>query len=162
MDRVDAAVAAGRDTGAAGTLRVVRGGLGVIFLLGVVGTGLELILLEHTEDLEQWIPLLLFGVGLVLFLVALLRPTVLSLRLYSLCMLAYVVSGLLGTWYHYAGNVEFELERTPDLGGLALFRSAMEGATPALAPGTMIWLGLLGLLYTFRHPARVAAFDPHA
>ena len=151
-----------RESGATGTLRFVKRGLAAVFLLGVIGTGLELILLEHTEDLEQWIPLLLFGAGLLLFLVAVLRPSVLSLRLFSFCMLAYVVSGFLGAWYHYEGNVEFELERTPELGGLALFGAAMEGATPALAPGTMMWLGLIGLLYTFRHPARMraAAHEP--
>jgi hypothetical protein len=71
-------------------------------------------------------------------------------------MAAFLVSGVLGTWYHYTGNVEFELERTPELGGWALFQAAMGGATPALAPGTMIQLGLIGLLFTFRHPARRA------
>lgn len=142
------------------TLRVVRRGLAVVFLFGVVGTGVELALLEHTEDFQQWIPLGLFVVGLLLFLAVLLRPTAQSLRIFALCMAAFVVSGVLGTWYHYAGNVEFELERTPELGALALFQAAMGGATPALAPGTMIQLGLIGLLYTFRHPARHAGGAP--
>ncbi len=141
------------------TLRVVRGGLAFIFLFGVIGTGIELVLLEHTEDFEQWIPLALFVVGFLLFVMLLLRPGRGVLRIFALCMAAFVVSGILGTWYHYAGNVEFELERTPELGGLALFQAAMGGATPALAPGTMIHLGLIGLLFTFRHPARRAA-DP--
>jgi len=30
-----------------------------------------------------------------------------------------------------------------------LFREAMMGATPALAPGAMIQIGLIGLLYAF-------------
>ena len=30
---------------------------------------------------------------------------------------------------------------------------ALRGATPALAPGALAQLGLLGLLYTYRHPA---------
>jgi hypothetical protein len=45
--------------------------------------------------------------------------------------------------------VEFELEMYPGLSGLELFREAMKGATPALAPGTMTILGLLGLAYTY-------------
>lgn len=142
------------------TLRVVRRGLAVVFLFGVIGTGIELVLLEHTEDFEQWIPLALFVLGFLLFLALLMRPTALSLRVFAICMAAFVIAGALGTWYHYVGNVEFELERTPELGGLALFRSAMGGATPALAPGTMIQLGLIGLLYTFRHPARRALDHP--
>jgi hypothetical protein len=35
----------------------------------------------------------------------------------------------------------------PALTGVALFREAMMGATPALAPGSMSMFGLLGLLY---------------
>lgn len=148
-------VAGGRRT--AGTLRFVRQGLAAVFLLGVVGTGIELVLLEHTEDLNQWIPLLLFVVGVLLLVPLLLRPSPGWLRAFAVCMVAFVASGVVGTWLHYAGNVEFELERTPELSGLALFEAAMGGATPALAPGTMIQLGLIGLLYTFRHPARRGA-----
>lgn len=147
--------AGGRRT--AGTLRFVRRGLAAVFLFGVVGTGIELVLLEHTEDFKQWIPLALFVVGFVLFLLLLMRPSAAWLRAFALCMLAFVASGVIGTWLHYLGNVEFELERTPELTGLPLFEAAMGGATPALAPGTMIQLGLIGLLYTFRHPARRGA-----
>jgi hypothetical protein len=37
--------------------------------------------------------------------------------------------------------------------GMDLFSKVMTGAAPALAPGAMVQLGLLGLIYTFRHPA---------
>jgi len=128
--------------------------MAAVFLLGVVGTAIELVLLEHTEDVKQWIPLALFALGFLLFLPLLIRPTAGMLRAFAVCMVVFIASGLLGTWFHYEGNVEFELERTPELSGQALFQAAMGGATPALAPGTMIQLGLIGLLYTFRHPAR--------
>ena len=36
----------------------------VILMLGMAGTGAELLLLEHTEDLWQWTPLVLFAVAL--------------------------------------------------------------------------------------------------
>ena len=36
---------------------------------------------------------------------------------------------------------------------LALFWEALAGATPTLAPGTMVVPGLLGLACTYRHPA---------
>jgi hypothetical protein len=68
-------------------------------------------------------------------------------------MLLCVAAGLVGVFLHYRGNVEFELEREPLLRGLALFREAVRGATPALAPGAMAQLGLLGLVYSYRHPA---------
>ena len=53
---------------------------------------------------------------------------------------------------HYRGNAEFELEMMPALGGLDLFWKSMQGATPALAPGAMVQIGLVGLAYCFRHP----------
>jgi hypothetical protein len=60
-----------------------------------------------------------------------------------------LVSSLLGVFLHYRGNVEFELEQSPRATRWALFREAMMGATPALAPGVMVQIGLLGLLYAF-------------
>ena len=36
----------------------------VILMLGMAGTGAELVLLEHTEDIWQWTPLVLFAAGL--------------------------------------------------------------------------------------------------
>jgi hypothetical protein len=41
----------------------------------------------------------------------------------------------------------------PDLAGWKLFKDSMMGATPALAPGAMLQIGLVGLAWTFRHPA---------
>jgi hypothetical protein len=68
-------------------------------------------------------------------------------------MVLYLLIGLLGVYLHYRGNVEFALERYPTLGGFKLMWKALRGATPALAPGALAQLGLLGLLYTYRHPA---------
>ena len=44
------------------TIRIV---LFAILLLGMIGSGAELILLDHTEDWRQWIPLILIGLGLL-------------------------------------------------------------------------------------------------
>jgi hypothetical protein len=38
------------------------------FLLSLIGTGAELLLLEHTEGIWQLIPLILIGVGLIGFI----------------------------------------------------------------------------------------------
>ncbi len=37
--------------------------------------------------------------------------------------------------------------------GFALLWAALHGATPALAPGALAHLGLIGLATTYRHPA---------
>jgi hypothetical protein len=139
-----------------------RRGLIAIFLFGVIGTGIELVLLEHLDGWKQWVPVALLALGAVQGAWVAWRPQPVALRAFDVLLAAYLIAGAVGTWFHYAGNVEWELERTPEIAGLALFRAAMEGATPALAPGTMIQFGLIGLLFTWRHPARPWRQDPHS
>ena len=67
-------------------------------------------------------------------------------------MLLCIAAGVAGGWLHYDGNAEFELEMDALLEGLELFEESMTGATPVLAPGAMIQIGLVGLAYCFRHP----------
>jgi hypothetical protein len=122
-----------------------------IFLFGSIGTAVELILLEHTEDVWQQSPLVLLGIACAQLAVLALRPSAIGVRLFQLNMIAFIAIGLVGLFLHYQGNVEFELELQPEASGFILFREAMKGATPALAPGTMILLGALGLVYTY-HP----------
>lgn len=123
-----------------------------IVLLGLAGTGVELLLLGHTDGISQLAPVILTGVAILAVLWQFLGPDTRSLRTLQVVMLLCVVAGLTGIVLHYLGNREFELETYPELAGWALFRETMTGATPALAPAAMMHLGLLGLLYTFRHP----------
>jgi len=126
----------------------------LLALLGIAtaGTGTELVLLEHYEDPWQWTPLVLLAVGLLVTAAVLVRPRARVLRVFQGVMLLFVAAGLLGLYLHYDGNVEFELEMVPELAGFELFWKSVRGATPALAPGTMIQLGLLGLIAIWRHP----------
>jgi hypothetical protein len=56
---------------------------------------------------------------------------------------------------HYRANVEFQREVDPSIAGRALLVKAMKAkAPPALAPGTMTQLGLIGLAYAYRYPSR--------
>jgi hypothetical protein len=112
----------------------------------------ELVLLEHYEDWQQWIPLAALAAGLLAVIAVAGRPTRATVRVFQLLMLGFLVSGALGIYLHLAGNVEFELEIEPELRGLALAWNALRGATPALAPGALAQLGLLGLIAVVRHP----------
>ncbi len=134
------------------TVRAIRVSLLAVFAFGVVGSSVELLLLEHTEDAWQLSPLILMGLSLVAMAWLAFDERPVSVRVFQIMMLLYIVSGLIGLYLHYRGNVEFELEMYPGLSGVELFWEALKGATPSLAPGTMLLLGLLGLLYTFRHP----------
>lgn len=130
----------------------LRSALARILAFGIVGVAAELALLGHYESWRQWIPLAVLAIGLLSTAGASWRGSAPALRLHRAAMGAFVACGLLGLWFHYQGNVEFEVEMVPSIGGWELFAEAMAGATPALAPGTMILLGLIGLAMTYRHP----------
>lgn len=117
------------------------------FLFGAVGTGAELVLIDHLEDVWQCVPLALLAVAWQR-----IERGRLSTRILQGAMLALVAGGLTGIWLHYDGNVEFELEMSPSLAGPNLIREALAGATPVLAPAALVQIGLLGLAYAYRHP----------
>ena len=132
----------------AAALRQIRTVLLVVTIVACLGTTVELLLLGHYDDPWQFTPLVLLPLGAVVVGWYARRPGRVSLGALRLVMAMFFVSGAAGTLLHYLGNAEFARERTPDLRGVALFREAITGATPALAPGTMMLLGVLGLLYT--------------
>jgi hypothetical protein len=120
---------------------------------GALGLIAELVLLEHTESVWQWIPIVLLGAALLAGAIVWRRPGRHALASFRGVMLLCIAAGLLGLYLHYQGNVEWELESDPAARGADLLWRSLRGATPALAPGALAQLGLLGLLYTFRHPA---------
>jgi hypothetical protein len=133
-----------------------------LVLFGAVGLVLELVLQEHYESAWQWAPLVVLAATLVTGTLAWRSPGPRTLGAFRAVMVLCLIAGLAGFILHFKGNLEFALERDPDLTGLALIWKCLRGATPALAPGAMAQLGLLGLVYTYRHPAltRGAYPDP--
>ena len=132
-----------------GILTVVRRALVFILVVAMAGILVELLLIEHFEDAWQLVPLCLLGLGLGSLGWNVLAPGAASGRVWRTLMGLFIVAGLIGFYLHYSGNVEFELEQNPNATRWVLFREAMMGATPALAPGAMIQIGLIGLLYAF-------------
>ncbi len=131
----------------------------LLFLLGSLATVADLLLLGHFEDNWQLIPLILLGLGLIALGWLRFLPGPRSLRAFQGTMGLFAIAGCLGLYFHYQGNMEFELEMYPSMKGLQLFWESIRGATPALAPAALIQLGLLGLASTCRHPA-ADANDP--
>jgi hypothetical protein len=127
-----------------------------LILFGIAGLEVELALLRHAESFSQWLPHVVLMVGLVITVIVFLWPRTVTLRAFQAIMVIFVVVGVLGLYLHYKGNVEFALERNPTLSGARLLWKALRGATPALAPGALSQLGLLGLIYVYKHPALVA------
>jgi NAD/NADP transhydrogenase beta subunit len=125
-----------------------------ILVLGVIGISAELLLLSHTEHASQWIPLVLNDVTIAMSAVVAFKPSTATVRLFQLIMLLMIVSGGVGMYLHLQANMEFQREMDATLSGWALLKkSVVAKAPPALAPGAMTQLGLIGLAYTFRHPA---------
>jgi len=136
-----------------------------LLLFGLAGTAIELVLLGHYEDRWQWTPLALLSLGLAAGIFVAFHPTRAPVSALRALMALYLPAAAIGLYLHLRSNVEFELEMRPTMAGLELVRESLTGAIPALAPGTMAQLGLLGLLVCFRHPAlstaRASSTDPH-
>ena len=138
----------------AATLAALRKLLLFILLLGMTGTLIELFLLDHIEDLWQLIPLALIGVGYLVLGWHAIRRSRGTIAAVQIVMLLYVASGALGMFLHYRANVEFQRELEPELSGSNLLWKVLQAKTPpALSPGVMAQLGLIGFAYAYRHPA---------
>lgn len=124
-----------------------------IVLIGIAGLEVELALLRHAQSFTQWIPHIALLLGLVVTPAVYFRPRPGMLRSFQVLMVLYLLIGALGVYLHFRGNVEFALEQDPTLSGFRLLWKAVRGASPSLAPGALAQVGLLGLLYTYRHPA---------
>ncbi|MEO7408888.1 MAG: hypothetical protein ABIZ92_17935 [Vicinamibacterales bacterium] len=136
------------------TIGVIRRLLIAILLIGMIGTAVELLLLDHDEDVTQLIPLMLIVAGIAVVLWNAVGRARVSVVAVQIVMVLFVASGLLGMYFHYAASVEFQHEMDPALSGRALWWKVLRAkAPPALAPGTMIQLGLIGLACAYRQPA---------
>jgi hypothetical protein len=137
----------------AATVRTLRRFLIWTFSLGAAGMATELLLLEHVDGWQQVLPVALLLLSLPLSGWFAARPSAAAVRALQGTMVLFMVGGAAGSLLHYRGNTEFELEMYPTMAGIELFTKTMTGATPVLAPGTMILLGLVGLAATYRHPS---------
>ena len=132
-------------------MTTIRRMLAGILLLGMAGTLIELLLLGHDEDRIQLIPLVSLAVGLTVACWHAVTASLLSGRILRGVMLVFLAAGAAGLYYHYRANVEFQLESDPSIKGRALLWKVMRAKVPpALAPGVMVQLGLIGLVYTYR------------
>ncbi len=131
------------------TLATIRRLLLALLVFGMAGTTAELWLMGHYEDWKQLIP---FGVMAISTLSGFwfgFAKTSSATSLFRLCMLLLMLAGATGSVLHYRANMEFQLEMDPALGGMALLLKVLHAkAPPALAPGNMALLGLLGLVST--------------
>ena len=125
-----------------------------LFTLGLIGISVELVVLRHYDDSWQLVPLFLLGLALAIVVWHLFEKGAASVVALRIVAGFFLVAGVTGVILHYRANLQFQLDMDPSQAGWPLFLKVIHAqAPPALAPGAMSQLGLLGWLYTFRHPA---------
>src|SRR5262245_40845402 len=143
-----------------GDLGIFRGLLLAILVFGIAGIGIELFLLAHYADALQLVPLVLIVAALLVIIVHARTGSARSVWLLRAVMGLFIVAGVVGIVLHYRGNLEFQLEIDATQSPWELFKKVVRSQSPpALAPGVMAQFGLLGLLYTYRHPALESSAD---
>lgn len=121
--------------------------LAAAFIFMLMGTAMELYLLDHYEDLQQLIPLVCIGVSILLMAAVSFRRTSLLTRGFMATLILTALSGVYGTFLHLQANYEFEQEMKPGATTWEWLLDSFSGALPALAPGSMIALALIGYSY---------------
>ena len=135
------------------TLAVIRNLLLAALAMGVLGTISELILLGHFDELAQWGPIVALSLAVPILIWHAASPSAATVRTLRALMAVFIALGVVGVGLHYDGNVEFERELNPRERGWTFVRKTVAGATPVLAPGSMVLLGLIGLAHAYRHPS---------
>ncbi|HEY0284105.1 MAG TPA: hypothetical protein VGC23_01865 [Vicinamibacterales bacterium] len=126
-----------------------------VLTLGMVGLLAELLLISHYEDATQWIPLVLLAAGLIAIAVDRVFGRSWTQLAVQLTMVLIVAAGALGTYFHFHGSREFQLEMDPQMHGANLVWHVMRAKSPpTLAPGSMVQLGILGLGYSYLRRTR--------
>jgi hypothetical protein len=142
-------------------LERVRSFLLALFLAGSTVMLAELLLSEHSEDINQFIPIGLLLASMLVCAFLVVWPSRGTERLFRVLMLGSAASGLLGVYLHLSAKAEFALERQPDLVGWKLFVESLEGSSPPiLAPLAMCSLALIGFAWSLMRRRAVAPAHP--
>lgn len=125
-----------------------------LFLLATAGfiflaTPLELLLIEHFESPQQFIPFLLCALGLATVALAVFRPRWATLLALRWAMAVVIAGSMLGIYLHIANNLAFELEIRPGAAAGSVLIDALGGASPLLAPGILALAGALAIAATY-------------
>ena len=143
----------------ADAVELVRGLILAVLAIALVGTVTELVLLEHYEQVLQLVPVVLIAAALVAIAWQVASRGAASLRALEIIMILFVLAGFAGVVAHFLGSAEFQLDLDPSMTNWELLEKVMRAkAPPLLAPGMMLQMGLLGLIYVYsdvRYRARL-------
>ncbi|MCK6519225.1 hypothetical protein L6R46_29690 [Myxococcota bacterium] len=112
----------------------------LLALAGLTGLGLvgELLLIGHTEETLQLLPIVLGGLTTLGALWAARLPETAAPKALQALSAALVLCSALGVWEHLESNLEFERELRPDQSLTEALIGALSGSSPLLAPGALV------------------------
>jgi hypothetical protein len=118
------------------------------------GTIVELLLIEHTEEVLQIIPLAVSAAGLAVVVGVLVAQRRALLRALRIVMVVTALAGLVGVGLHLKNNIEFELEIKPGSTVTQVLWKSLHGASPILASGILVVAAALATAATWRFESR--------
>ena len=128
----------------AGTRRLLL----LVLVLGLLGTSADLLLIGHYDDRWQIAPLATLLASALAVLWHAAAGSHRSARALQAAMFALLAAAAAGLFLHHRGAREFALETDPSLAGARLFWKVVRAkAPPALAPASLVPLGLIGLAF---------------
>ena len=113
----------------------------------LIGLVLELWLIEHYEDLLQFIPLLCVALAGILLIADCYSNAAWIRKSFKGLLVTNAICAFVGVYLHLKANFEFEKEIYVNETTLNLLINSFSGALPVFAPGSLIILSLLGMLY---------------
>lgn len=119
--------------------------LALLFMM--IGSLLELYLLDHYEDSWQLIPILSIGTTLVTLLILFFKKTTKVVNLFKAVLILTALSGVYGVYLHLQSNFEFEQDMKPTASFWQLITDSLSGALPTLAPMSLVVLACIGYSY---------------
>ena len=119
--------------------------LALLFMM--IGSLLELYLLDHYEDSWQLIPILSVGTTLVTLLILFFKKTTKVVNLFKVVLILTALSGVYGVFLHLQSNFEFEQDMKPTATNFELITDSLSGALPTLAPMSLVVLACIGYSY---------------
>ena len=119
--------------------------LALLFMM--IGSLLELYLLDHYEDSWQLIPILSVGTTLVTLLILFFKKTTKVVNLFKAVLILTALSGVYGVYLHLQSNFEFEQDMKPTASFWQLISESISGALPTLAPMSLVVLACIGYSY---------------
>ena len=119
--------------------------LALLFMM--IGTLLELYLLDHYEDAFQLIPVLCIAFSFINLIILFFKRSKIIIKLFKLVLVLTSFSGVYGVFLHLQSNFEFEQDMKPTATNWELFSESLSGALPTLAPMSMLVLAFIGYSY---------------